>query len=62
MPMKTCEELFHGVPTASAAPASDVASCSFYALRRFLPTVADLMAFRGAAAQSIGNWQDIPKA
>eukprot|EP00974_Lingulodinium_polyedra_P098511 9548530-Lingulodinium_polyedra.AAC.1 len=60
MARKKFDDLSHGLLVASGMEFAQVKRYAFYALRRFPPTVADVLQFSGKDAQAIGNWQDIP--
>ena len=45
---------------ATGRSAEDLGSLSYNSMRRFLPTMANILGYNDSTAQAIGSWQEIP--
>jgi hypothetical protein len=62
MPYSRFAEVARGALLATGLKEVDAAAVSTYTFRRFLPTIADVLALPQDWCQAIGNWQELPRA
>ena len=61
MPERKFLELMRGVLLQAGVPLQEASEASYNTLRRFLPSVAEVLGFDDPELQSLSNWAEIPK-
>eukprot|EP00974_Lingulodinium_polyedra_P062270 6012552-Lingulodinium_polyedra.AAC.1 len=59
--MAKFQRLLQGLLAEAGTPLGEAGDFTSYALRRFLPSLADACRLDDTAAQAVGDWQDVAK-